>query len=132
MNSRAVKVTKLQIMLIKLFKIKIGLLSGLMFLAAEINAQTLPVSDTLKLTVKQAEDLFLKNNLQLIAQHYNIGIAEAQVITAKLFPNPDFSFANGLYAQNTTDGPALNEQSFSLSQLFTTAGKRNKNIQLQK
>ena len=91
-----------------------------------------PQADTLKLTVKEAEDLFLKNNLQLIAQHYSIGIAEAQVLTARLFPNPDFSFSNGLYAQNTTDVPALNEHSFSLSQLYTTAGKRNKNIQLQK
>ena len=87
-------------------------------------------SDTLKLTVKQAEDLFLKNNLRLIAQHYNIGIAEAGVLTAKLFPNPDFSFSNGLYAQNASEGPALNEQSASLSQLFTTAGKRNKSIRL--
>jgi len=87
-------------------------------------------SDTLKLTVKQAEDLFLKNNLTLIAQHYNIGIAEAGVLTAKLFPNPDFSFSNGLYAQNASEGPALNEQSASLSQLFTTAGKRNKSIRL--
>ena len=86
--------------------------------------------DTLKLTVKQAEDMFLKNNLTLIAQHYNIGIAEAGVLTAKLFPNPDFSFSNGLYAQNASEGPALNEQSASLSQLFTTAGKRNKSIRL--
>jgi len=88
--------------------------------------------DTLKLTVKQAEDMFLKNNLTLIAQHYNIGIAEAGVLTAKLFPNPDFSFANGLYAQSATSGPAINEQSASLSQLFTTAGKRNKSIRLAK
>ena len=90
------------------------------------------VNDTLKLTVKQAEDLFAKNNLTLIAQHYNIGIAEAAIITARLFPNPDFSFSNGLYAQNATSGPAINEQAFSISQLFTTAGKRNKNIQLAK
>ena len=89
-----------------------------------------PASDTLKLTVKQAEDLFLKNNIQLIAQHYNIGIAQAQVITAKVFPNPDFSFSNGIFANNTTNGPAYQEQAASISQLFTTAGKRNKNIQL--
>lgn len=91
-----------------------------------------PVSDTLKLTLKQSEDQFLKNNLQLIAQRYNIDIASASVITAKLFPNPDFSFANGISATGTNQGPAYKEQSFSLSQLFTTAGKRNKNIQLAK
>lgn len=92
-----------------------------------------PVSDTLKLTLKQAEDQFLKNNLQLIAQRYNIDIASVGVITAKLFPNPDFSFSNGITGgSGENQGPAYKEQSFSLSQLFTTAGKRNKNIQLAK
>jgi len=120
-----------------LFKLsKTGMLAGLMFLAAEIKAQTLPMSDTLNLTVKQAEDLFLKNNLQLMAQHYNIGIAEAQVITAKLFPNPDFSVATALYNTDTRKffdySPDQAEYSAGISQLFTTAGKRNKNIQLAK
>jgi cobalt-zinc-cadmium efflux system outer membrane protein len=95
-----------------------------------------PTGDTLKLTIKQAEDLFLKNNLQLIAQHYNIGIAEAQVITAKLFPNPDFSVATALYNTDTHKffdySAGQSEYSGGISQLFTTAGKRNKNIQLAK
>lgn len=93
-------------------------------------------NDTLRLTVKQAEDIFLKNNLQLIAQHYNIGIAEAQVITAKLFPNPDINMSTSLYnpdAKKFFDYSAgQDEYAGSLSQLFTTAGKRNKNIQLAK
>jgi len=95
------------------------------------NAQSTE-GDTLKLTVKQAEDLFLKNNLQLIIQRYNIDNASAQIITARLFSNPDFNFSNGIYANNAADGPAYKEQSFGISQLFTTAGKRNKNIQLAK
>jgi cobalt-zinc-cadmium efflux system outer membrane protein len=89
-------------------------------------------SDTLKITVKQAEDMFLKNNLSLIAQRYNIDNASAGVITARLFPSPGFSFSNGIYATNVTQGPAYKEQSFGISQLFTTAGKRNKSIQLAK
>ncbi|MDB5141289.1 MAG: TolC family protein [Mucilaginibacter sp.] len=89
-----------------------------------------PVSDTLKLTVKQAEDQFIKNNLSLIIQRYNIDNASAQIITAKLFQNPDFSFANGIHATGVPN--AFSEQSFSVSQLFFTAGKRNKNIQLAK
>jgi len=95
-----------------------------------VHAQTV-ATDTMKLTLKQAEDHFLQANLNLLAQHYGIDVAQAQVITAKLFPNPDFSFSNGIYANNATDGPAYKEQSFSISQLFTTAGKRNKNIRLQ-
>jgi cobalt-zinc-cadmium efflux system outer membrane protein len=93
-------------------------------------AQSPPAADTLRLTVKQAEAMFLQNNLQLIAQHYNIDIASAQVITAKLLPNPDFSLSNGIFG-NEEPNPT-NEQSASVSQLITTAGKRNKNIKLQK
>jgi len=89
-------------------------------------------ADTLKLTIAQAEDLFLKNNLQIIIQRYNIDNAGAQVITARLFPNPDFSFNNGIHTNDVTQGPAFKDQSFSVSQLFTTAGKRNKSIQLAK
>lgn len=111
--------------------LRILLLLQLAYVAAGVPvlafAQT-PVGDTLRLTVKQAEDRFLKNNLSLIIQRYNIDNASAQVITARLFQNPDFSFANGIHA--TAVPNAFNEQSFSLSQLFSTAGKRNKNIQL--
>lgn len=87
-------------------------------------------ADTLKLTIKQAEDRFLKSNLQLLAQRYNIDIANAQLITAKLFPNPDFSINNGVAGSDEPNPTA--EQSASLSQLITTAGKRNKNIRLAK
>jgi len=89
-----------------------------------------PATDTVKLSITQAEDMFLKNNLQLLAQRYNIDIAQAQVITAKLFPNPDFSLNNGI-AGNDEPNPTA-EQSASISQLITTAGKRNKNIRLAK
>lgn len=87
-------------------------------------------TDTLKLTVKQAEDQFLKNNLRIIIQRFNIDNASAQVITARLFANPDFSFDNGIHTNDATQGPAYKDQSFNISQLFYTAGKRNKNIRL--
>jgi outer membrane protein, heavy metal efflux system len=92
------------------------------------NAQT--PNDTLKLTIRQAEEQFVNNNLQLMAQHYNIDIAGAQVITARLFNNPDFSINNGIAGTGETNPGA--EQSASISQLITTAGKRNKNIKLAK
>lgn len=114
------------------------IIGGLFFLFAAISAtalkaraQDIPV-DTVKLSIKQAEDQFIKNNLSLITQRYNIDNASAQVITARLFNNPDFSFSNGIYANDISQGPAYKEQSFSLSELFNTAGKRNKNIQLAK
>ena len=79
--------------------------------------------DTLSITIQQAEDQFIKNNLSLIIQRYNIDNASAQVITAHLFNNPDFSFTNGIYATDVSQGPAYKEQSYGISQLFTTAGK---------
>lgn len=102
----------------------------LLFTIFSACAQGMP--DTLKLSITQAEELFLKNNLQIIIQRYNIDNAGAQVITARLFPNPDFSFNNGIHTNDVTQGPAFKDQAFSVSQLFTTAGKRNKNIQLAK
>ncbi|MDB5147425.1 MAG: outer membrane protein cobalt-zinc-cadmium efflux system [Mucilaginibacter sp.] len=91
------------------------------------NAQA-RLTDTVRFTIKQADEQFLKNNLQVMAQRYNIDIAGAQVITAKLFTNPDFSINNGIAGTNESNPSA--EQSASISQLITTAGKRNKNIRL--
>jgi len=106
------------------FHVQIILYSAFVFADAQ------PRSDTLKITIKQAEDQFLKNNLLLIIQRYNIDNAGAQVITARLFPNPDFNFNNGIRASDAAQGPAFKDQSFGISQLFSTAGKRNKNIRL--
>jgi cobalt-zinc-cadmium efflux system outer membrane protein len=105
--------------------------AGLIIIVSKAQAQG-AAGDTLKLTIKQAEDLFLKNNLQLIIERYNIDNANAQVITARLFPNPDFNFGNGIHTTGVNQGPAYKDRSFGISQLFTTAGKRNKNIQLAK
>jgi cobalt-zinc-cadmium efflux system outer membrane protein len=116
---------------LKFVRVLFFMLTGLSAFAVNAGAQDIAV-DTVKITIKQAEGRFIKNNLQLIAQRYNIDNASAAVITAKLFNNPDFSFSNGIYANDVSDGPAYKEQSFSLSQLFTTAGKRNRNIRLAK
>lgn len=96
----------------------------------------LPGRDTLNLTIKQVEEQFLKNNLQIIIEQYNINTAQAQVITARLFQNPDFNFSNVLYNPNTKRifdvSNQTGEYTFSINQLFLTAGKRNKNIRLAK
>jgi len=94
------------------------------------------VQDTLKLTIHQAEELFVKNNIQLLAQKYSIDSAKANIITARLFDNPELDASSGLYDQATRkffDYTYNNgEVALQLSQLIKTAGKRNKNIQLAK
>ena len=98
-------------------------------------AQTVS-NDTISLSINEIEGLFFKNNLEIIAQRYNINYAEAQIITAKLFLNPQFSVSNGLY--NTDNNRFLDvskvtgEQSASLSQEFYTAGRRLKGIEVAK
>ena len=106
-----------------------------------VYAQETP-TDTLRLTLKEAEDQFLKNNLSLIIQHYNIDNAQAQIITARLFQNPQLNYNIGAYNPVTKKLFSLNandkditqngEYSVGISQLFLTAGKRNKNIELAK
>ena len=104
------------------------IITGVVFLLSVLNSYA--QIDSVKLTIHQAQDRFLKENLQLIRQHYNIDNANAAVIIAKVFPNPDFSFSNGIYATEVPD--AFRERSFNVSQLILTAGKRNKRILLAK
>lgn len=91
-------------------------------------------TDTLQISLQNAQGLFIKNNLQLLVQKFSIDSAKANVMTAKLFDNPAFGYENGLYNSNTKrffDLSSENwEASAQLSQLIRTAGKRNKAIQL--
>lgn len=110
---------------------KLLLCIALLGFAENVAAQT---ADTLKLSLPQAEQLFLKNNYQLIAQNYQTDQANADIITAKLFDNPTLSVETQLYNSETkrffetsrTNG----EYQATVSQLVKLAGKRNKNIQV--
>ena len=52
-----------------------------------------------KLVVSQAEAerLFLQNNLLLIAEHYNVDKAEAEIVQARLLENPVLSLEQNIY-----------------------------------
>ena len=47
-----------------------------------------PAADTLRLTLPDAEQRFFANNLQLLAQQYNVTAAQAQAVQARLLDNP--------------------------------------------
>ncbi|MND44559.1 Cobalt-zinc-cadmium resistance protein CzcC precursor [compost metagenome] len=106
--------------------------SVFMLLPFVVLAQT----DTLKISHQKAEELFLAHNLQLIAQRYNVEQAKAEVITAKLFDNPQFTYENVFYNPDTkkyfqtSSADGQGQYQAQLSQLFKLAGKRNKSIQL--
>ncbi len=90
--------------------------------------------DTLNLDIGSAERLFLENNQQLIAQNYEIGQARADVVTAKLFDNPELSYENLLYNPETKkflqNSRPNGQFTAGISWLVKLAGKRNKNITL--
>ncbi|RZM25711.1 MAG: TolC family protein [Pedobacter sp.] len=90
--------------------------------------------DTLKLSLRETEKMFLTENYQLIAQQYETDQASAEIITAKLFDNPELSFENLFYNHETRKfletSMATGQYSASIAQLVKLAGKRNKNIQL--
>lgn len=110
------------------------LCAGLLLQGASLRAGTPIVTDTLRLTLPQAEKQFLESNLQLISQHYQTDQARTDIITARLFDNPEFSFENQLYNPQTRrffeTSKANGQYQASISQLIKLAGKRNKNIQL--
>ena len=87
------------------------------------------------LTLKEAEQRFLERNLSLIAERYNIDMAQAQVLQAKLFENPVISLEqnvynrlNGKYFEFGKEGEAVVE----IEQVIHLAGQRNKQVRLEK
>ena len=107
-----------------------------------VSAQT----DTLYLSTTQAEDIFIKQNLQLIAEKLNIDIADAAIMQAKLWPNPTLSIqdVNLWTTEQQRDGEqeiipplfgsfARNTQfALGLEQVILTGGKRRKLVEMEK
>ena len=95
--------------------------------------RTLCAQDTLRLTRRQADSLFLKNNLLLLAERFRIEAAEAQVLQASLYDNPIATAEVSLYNSQTrrvVDVGTEGQKYIAIQQLLYTAGKRNKRIAL--
>ncbi|WP_449536170.1 TolC family protein [Gelidibacter sp.] len=125
---------------------KVYVLVGLlMSINSDAFAQTQQI-DTLKLSRQQYEEVFLKQNLLLLAEKFKIDQAEAMVLQAKLWPNPNLSLDDvNLWATNKqlsyldeplpqVFGSAAKNTQFSvqLEQQILTAGKRKKQVNLEK
>ena len=53
--------------------------------------------DTVRLSVEEAEQRFVSQNLELLAAKYEVDIAKAQVLQAGLWYNPNINYMQGLY-----------------------------------
>jgi len=121
-------------------------LAGLFFMCnayGQSPAATAP--DTLRLPLPEAETRFLAQNFQLLAQKYNINLAEAAIKQARLWANPNFFIQSNFYnpqtgkffqyGRNTPEEVATSQfnnggMTIQLQQLIYTAGKRSKLVRL--
>lgn len=111
---------------------------NLLLNSQQSNAQQ---QDTLFLKVNKIEEQFLKNNLGLLAATYDIEIADAAIIQAKTWPNPELSMEEiQLFKPADTDEiPGLFHSNFWKNRTFSIAleqkillgGKRKFDIQQQ-
>lgn len=106
-------------------------LSGLLLLLLQLSVQS---QDTLRITLPQAEKLFTDKNLSLLAEKYNISIAQAQIIQARLYNNPNIQLSGNMYDPQNKKAFNVSNQTgeyvAGVQQLIILAGKRNKQIQL--
>lgn len=122
----------------QLYLKKIFLLPALIVLLSSVttitNAQQTK-TDTLNLTIPQAEKIFLQNNLPLLAAKYNIDANKALIQQAKLWDNPvlvtDQNIYDGkFFRHKSEDGQQYGQVYIQVQQLIRTAGKRSKLAQL--
>ena len=92
-------------------------------------------ADTVKLTITEAEDWFVKNNLSLLADRYNIDIAKSKVLDAKLWNNPNLNYGQGLYDPHSGryfDNSSSGTYAVQIQELFSIAGKHTNTAKLAK
>ena len=87
-----------------------------------------------RVTIDQAVQEAVGRNLHLLADRYNLSVAEARIVTAKLRPNPVFSTAadyqdalgTGFNAQNGAGPPEVN---FRLDFVLERGQKRERRVE---
>ena len=101
-------------------------------------------TDTIYMSAAQIEDLFIRQNLQLIAEKLEIDIADAAIMQAKLWPNPMLTiedvnlwttddmrdemseiFPSGSFARNR-------QFAIGIEQVIITGGKRRKLVEMER
>ncbi|WP_138483583.1 TolC family protein [Dyadobacter bucti] len=106
---------------------RIYITAVLSLLSVQLYAQ-----DTLRLSNRQADSLFLQNNLEILAEKYQIDIAKSIEIQDKLWNNPTFGVEISAYnpSRGLLDVGRQGQKAFTIQQLITRAGKRNKQVAL--
>ena len=97
---------------------------------AQSQSQTPPPPGSKRtITLAEATELFLRQNLELLAARYDIETADAERLTARLRPNPQLSVGLSDLPVNLS-GPLIKEQTYNygITHTIELGGKRNKRI----
>ena len=106
---------------------KLIFLLGLTVISVSVSAQSL---DTV-LTFTQAKARLMKANLGLLASYYDINIAKAGVIQARVWNNPYFVFNGDLYSNEENEYFHFrNQHLLQIEQTFSYAGKHTNTVKL--
>src|ERR1043166_261382 len=108
-------------------------LSVLTFIALAVSgvqAQVQPATPKRSITLAEAIEIFMRQNLELVAARYDIETADAEKLTARLRPNPQLSVGLSNLPVNLS-GPFIKEQTYDygVSRTFELGGKRSKRIE---
>jgi outer membrane protein, heavy metal efflux system len=97
--------------------------------AQEMLQTQAPVTTKRSITLEEAVEIFLRQNLQLVAARYDIETADAEKLTARLRPNPQLTVGLSDLPVNLS-GPLIKEQTYSygISRAIELGGKRSKRI----
>lgn len=102
----------------------------ILFSSKILNAKN---TDTLKLTLEQADSMFLHKNFALLAQKFQISSDHALIQQSKLWPNPTFNVELSMHSISKPkflDIGSNGQQLMNIEQVIQIAGQRNKYIKL--
>jgi len=86
-----------------------------------------------RMSLVDCENAFQTNNLQLLAEQYNINIADADILQAKIWELPQLSgYVNGYNPENGRVFNAGKAKGFEVTQLIYMGGKKKNEIAFAK
>lgn len=112
-------------------KLLVGLLLCSVPMSATAEDQS--TENVVRLTLPQAEQRFLEQNLLLLATKYGIDAAEGLRIQASVWQNPTLQIGQGLYdskSEKFFDTSSSGNTDFQIAQLIYLAGKHDKQIKI--
>ena len=91
------------------------------------------IQDSLNLSLDECKAILIKENLSVIASHYDVDIAEAQVIQSRAWNNPVFNWNQDMYSvEKNQYFNFANQFLVQIDIVFSIAGKYTNTVRLAK